>query len=187
MNATLAPPCAGIVLVFASGLAGCKTGGQPSAAPGVELASLAVTSSAFSSQHSIPVDYTCDGADKSPPLEWSAPPAGTRSFAILVEDPDAPTGTFTHFVAYNLPADARGLGEGVDPTTVGGATANNDFNRLGYSGPCPPKRELHHYNFRVFALNAPIDVKGEAKAGAVEDAMSGHVLAQGVLVGVFAH
>ena len=95
MNAILAFPCASVVLVFANGLAACKTGGQPSAAPGVELSSLAVTSKAFSSQHPIPVDYTCDGADKSPPIEWSAPPDGTRSFAIVVDDPDAPTGTFT--------------------------------------------------------------------------------------------
>ena len=187
MNATLAPACAGVVLILASGLAACRTGAQPSTAPGVELGSLAVTSRAFAPQHSIPVDYTCDGADRSPPIEWSAPPDGTRSFAVVVDDPDAPAGTFTHFVAYNLPADARGLGEGVDPASVGGATANNDFNRPGYAGPGPPKRELHRYNFRVFALNAPIDVKGDAKAGAVEEAMSGHVLAQGVLVGVFAH
>jgi Raf kinase inhibitor-like YbhB/YbcL family protein len=154
------------------------------AAPGAELASLAVTSSSLSAGM-IPVDYTCDGSDKSPQIAWSAAPAGTRSFAILVDDPDAPSGTFTHFVAYNIPGDVRALAEGADPSTSGGQVANNDFDRPGYSGPCPPKRELHHYHFRVFALNATIDVKPGARRGAVEEAMSGHVLAQGVLVGVF--
>jgi Raf kinase inhibitor-like YbhB/YbcL family protein len=153
----------------------------------VELGSLAVTSSSFSPMHEIPVDYTCDGADKSPPIAWSAPPAGTRSFAIVVDDPDAPSGTFTHFVAYNLPPDARALPEGADPSGLGGATTDNDFGRPGYAGPCPPKREIHHYNFRVFALNTPIEVKAGGKRGEVDGAMNGHVLAQGVLTAVFAH
>ena len=172
-------------VILGAASSGCKNGGQPSTAPGVELGSLAVTSNAFSSQHAIPVDNTCDGADRSPQLAWSAPPVGTRSFAIVVDDADAPGGTFTHFVAFNLPGDARALAEGADPATMGGGVAINDFNRPGYSGPCPPKRELHRYYFRVFALNAPIDVKSGASRGAAEEAMSGHVLAQGALMGFF--
>jgi Raf kinase inhibitor-like YbhB/YbcL family protein len=166
----------------------CKSGGgQPLVAPGVVLGSLTVTSSSFPSNGAIPVDYTCDGADKSPELRFSAPPAGTQSLAIVADDPDAPGGTFTHWVAYNLRGDLPALAEGADPATLGGAVGMNDFNRPGYAGPCPPKRELHHYYFRVFALNQPIGAQPGATREVVEGKMSGHVLAQGALVGVFSH
>ncbi len=167
---------------------GCKSGGgQPSTAPGTSLGSLTVTSSSFVSNGAIPVDYTCDGADKSPQLTFSAPPAGTQSFAIVADDPDAPGGTFTHWIAYNLPGGVRALAEGADPAALGGGVALNDFSRPGYAGPCPPKRELHHFHFRVFALNASIDVPTNATRDVVDAAMSHHVLAEGILVGVFSH
>jgi len=171
------------VLVFSSSAGqACKSGGgQPSSAPGVALGSLTVTSSSFASGGTIPVDYTCDGADKAPELTWSAPPAGTQSFAIVAEDPDAPGGTFTHWIAYNVRGDVRELPESTEPSTLGGAVGNNDFNRPGYSGPCPPKSELHRYSFHVFALNTPIDVKPGSTRAAVDEALSGHVLAHGAL------
>ncbi|HXN33655.1 MAG TPA: YbhB/YbcL family Raf kinase inhibitor-like protein [Polyangiaceae bacterium] len=180
--------CLALVAFGCSGGHGCKSGGgQPSPVPGVALGSLAVTSRSFPPSRAIPVDYTCDGADKSPQLTWSAPPAGTQTFAILAEDPDAPGGTFTHWIAYNVRGDARELPETADPSTLGGTVGNNDFNRPGYAGPCPPKGELHRYYFHVLALNAAIDVKPGATREAVDGALSGHVLAQGVLVGTFSH
>jgi Raf kinase inhibitor-like YbhB/YbcL family protein len=178
------------VLLLVAGAAshGCKSGGgQPSPPPGVALGTLTVTSTSFSSNGTVPVDQSCDGADKSPQLTFSAPPVGTQAFAIVAEDPDALSGTFTHWIVYNLPGDVRALAEGADPSTVGGTVGTNDFNRPGYSGPCPPKSELHHYFFRVFALNSTLDVKPGAARGAVDGAMSGHVLAEGTLVGLFSH
>jgi Raf kinase inhibitor-like YbhB/YbcL family protein len=169
-------------------LGACKSGGaQPSPPPGVTLASLAVTSKSFPSSSAIPVDYTCDGADRSPQLTWSAPPAGTRSLAVVVDDPDAPGGIFTHWLVFNLRADTLALAEAIDPGDLGTSVGINGFNRQGYSGPCPPRMELHHYFFRVFALDALLDAKPGANREAVDAAMSGHVLAEGALVGVFSH
>lgn len=167
---------------------GCRSGGgELSPAPGVRLSSLAVTSSSIPSSQAIPVDFTCDGADRLPQLAWSAPPPETKAFAILAEDPDAPGGLFTHWIAYNIPGDVRQLPEATDPVALGGAVGNNDFNRPGYSGPCPPKGELHRYYFRVFALNATVDTKPGPMRAAVDEALSGHVLARGALVGTFSH
>ena len=166
----------------------CRSGGaQWSPAPGVSLGSLTVTSSSFPTNGTIPVDYTCDGADKSPEITLSAPPAGTQSLAIIADDPDAPGGTFTHWIAYNLRADLRLFPEGGDPATVGGLVGTNDFNRVGYAGPCPPKRELHHYFFRALALNRLLDLNPNPTRQMVDSAMNGHVLAQGALMGVFSH
>lgn len=175
------------LIVFANAACnGCKSGGgQPSTPPGISLGSLTVTSSSFASNGAFPVDYTCDGADKSPQLTFSAPPAGTQTLAIVADDPDAPGGRFTHWIVYNLPGGVRALPDAADPTVLGGGVGMNDFNRPGYAGPCPPKRALHHYHFRVFALNAPIDVPPNAARDVVDGAMSGHVLAEGILMGVF--
>jgi hypothetical protein len=149
---------------------------------------LSVTSKAFAPNGAIPVDDSCDGADRSPPLVWSAPPEGTRAFAILVDDPDAIGGDFTHWLAYNLPPTTLGLPEGVDAAGLGGGEeGTNSFGRAGYAGPCPPRHEMHRYVFHVFALNAPLGLQAGASRGAVDEAMSQHVLAQGTLVGTFAH
>jgi Raf kinase inhibitor-like YbhB/YbcL family protein len=175
-------------LVMAGCFLGCGSGGRPSAPPGVTLATLSVTSKAFAPDGAIPIDSTCDGADRSPPLAWSAPPEGTRSLAVLVDDPDAVGGEFTHWLAYDIPPATVALPEGVDATTVGGKEGTNSFGRIGYAGPCPPRHEMHHYEFRVFALNAPLSslVPG-ATRDAVNAAMSQHVLGEGALVGTFAH
>ena len=165
---------------------GCKSSPQPAPPQGVTVASLTVTSHAFSSNGAIPVDCTCDGADRSPELAWSAPPSGTKSLAIVMDDPDA-SGGFTHWIVANLRSDSLSLPEGVDPSATGAIVGINGFNRPGYSGPCPPRRELHRYVFRVFALDAMLPTEANVARDAIDAAMSGHVLAEGALVGTFAH
>ena len=175
-------------LGFLIALTACRSGGgEALSPPGVTMASLTVTSRSFASNGEIPVDYTCDGANRSPQLTWSAPPPGTKSFAIVVEDPDAPSGAFTQWIVYNINADTRALPEGVDAATVGGSSGLNDFKRPGYGGPCPPQLEMHHYAFRVFALNSQLGEGPELDRDSFEAAMSGHVLAAGTLVGSFSH
>jgi Raf kinase inhibitor-like YbhB/YbcL family protein len=155
--------------------------------PGVAVQRLAVTSRSFSANGPIPVDYTCDGADHSPQLTWSAPPSGTKSFAILVVDPDAVGGEFIQWVAYNLKGDALAMPENTDASELGGVSGSNGFGRVGYSGPCPPKMELHSYAFRVYALDAVLAVRSGVTADDLSEAMNGHVLARGTLVGTFSH
>jgi Raf kinase inhibitor-like YbhB/YbcL family protein len=167
---------------------GCQSSStHPAAPPGVTIGSLTVTSTAFPPNGPIPVDFTCDGADRSPPVTWSAAPPGTQSIALLVDDPDAPGGTFVHWVAFNLPATMVTLPEGTDAASLGGLSGTNGFGRTGYAGPCPPRHEAHRYHFRVRALNATIDARAGASRDAVDAAMNGHVLAEGVLVGMFEH
>jgi hypothetical protein len=178
-------PLASAAFVFAC--SACGAGGGSLAPPGATMESIAVTSRSFASGGQIPVDYTCDGADRSPQLTWSAPPAGTESFAIEVEDPDAASGTFTHWIAYDLAGDARSVPEAVDVGAAGGSAGMNDFKRPGYGGPCPPHLEVHRYFFRVFALNAHVHPGPEPGRDAFDAALRGHVLAAGVLVGEFSH
>jgi Raf kinase inhibitor-like YbhB/YbcL family protein len=177
----------GLCLAVCTACNGCQPGGHPSTPPGVTLASITVTSTAFATNGPIPVDYTCDGADRSPPLTWSAAPSGTKSIAVLVDDPDAPGGDFVHWVAFNLPATMTSLAEGSDVAAMGGISGTNGFGRVGYGGPCPPRREMHRYNFRVLALNAALDVGPAATRDTVEAAMTGHVLGEGALVALFGH
>jgi Raf kinase inhibitor-like YbhB/YbcL family protein len=177
-------------LCWGIALAACHGGGgsgEVLAPPGTTMETLAVTSRSFPSNGEIPVDYTCDGANRSPQLTWSAPPPGTKSFAVVADDPDASGGNFTQWIAYNISADARSLPEAADPATVGGASGLNDFKRPGYGGPCPPQLEIHHYAFHVFALNTQLDVGPEPNRDSMDAAMSGHVLAVGTLVGSFSH
>jgi Raf kinase inhibitor-like YbhB/YbcL family protein len=159
----------------------------PSPPPGVGLLGLTVTSNSLAASRVIPVDFTCDGADKSPQITWSAPPDGSKSVAIVVEDPDAPGGTFVHWVVYNLGVDRQSLAESVDPTTVGGVVGLNDHHTEEYYGPCPPKEEIHQYYFRVFALDAVLPVPAGATKDTLYNAMHGHVLAEGYLVAQFSH
>ena len=177
-----------ISLALLAGPVACKSAMPgPSTPPGVTEASMTVTSSAFTSNGQIPVDYSCDGADRSPALTWSSPPEGTKSIAIILDDPDAPGGTFTHWIAFNLPPDARTLAEGVDPTTVGARLGENDFQSVGYRGPCPPKRELHRYFFHVYALDAQLDARDGVNREGIGAAMNRHLLGEGALVGTFSH
>src|SRR5579862_7903656 len=131
----------------------------PRPAPGVELASITVTSPAFTEGTRIPVDETCDGKDLMPEIVLSSPPDNTKSLLLLVEDPDAPNGTFTHMTAFNLSPDLRKLPGGTDLGPQAGTDARfgvNDFQVTRYSGPCPPKGEVHRYRWRVLAIDTTI-------------------------------
>ena len=146
---------------------------------------LRIVSDAFDDGGSIPATYTCDGEDVSPPLAWSAVPAGTASFALIVEDPDAPSGDFTHWLIYDLPAHATGLPDRVPTAPAlddGARQGRNDFKRAGYGGPCPPSGE-HRYVFTVYALDSVLGLPSEASKQELRDAMDGHVLAEGRLTG----
>lgn len=143
---------------------------------------------AFPAAGEIPKKFTCVGADVSPDLSWGDPPQGTRSFTLIMDDPDAPVGTFTHWVLYDLPANARQLPEAVNKggeVAGGGRQGRNDFGRIGYGGPCPPPGKAHRYFFKLYALDTVLNLKSSASRGEVERAMKGHVLAQAELMGRF--
>lgn len=141
-----------------------------------------LTSSAFTEGSIIPKKYTCDGEDISPALEWSSVPPGTLSLALIVDDPDAPIGTFVHWVLYDIPADATGLPEGVTGT---GTQGKSGFGKTGYGGPCPPKGPAHRYYFKLFALDITLSLKAGGTKADVEEAMHGHILAQGQVMGKY--
>ena len=147
-----------------------------------------LTTSAFEAGQAIPVEYSCAGANRSPALNWSGAPAGVGSFALIVEDPDAPSGTFIHWVVFNLPADATGIA-GETPRTPGlpdGALQGvNGMGRVGYMGPCPPPGKVHHYHFELFALDSKLDAKPGLDAAGLRAAMQGHIKANTELVGTF--
>lgn len=128
----------------------------------------------------IPVAFTCDGTDRSPALNWAEPPEGTKSFALVVDDPDAPSGLFRHWGVYDIPAETRSISSG---QTIG-KQAVNDFGKPGYGGPCPPQGHgPHHYHFKLFALDvATLDLPADPKVADVEQAARGHAVAQAELV-----
>jgi len=146
-----------------------------------------LTSTAFVEGEPIPSKYTCDGEDISPPLQWRDPPEGTRSFALIVDDPDAPIGTWVHWVLYNLPAGTRNLAEAIPPDAElsdGSRHGNSSWRRLGYGGPCPP-RGTHRYFFKLYALDTVLDLKAGANKKKLLRAMEGHILSQTELMGVY--
>ena len=149
-----------------------------------------LTTTAFKDGAPIPGKYTCDGVDVSPPLAWSGAPAGTRSFALIADDPDAPGGTWVHWVLYNLPAEVSELPENiakVESLDLGGARqGRTDFRRPGYGGPCPPPGPAHRYFFTLYALDARLELKAGAQKKDVEAAMQGHVLGSAQLMGTYA-
>ena len=154
-----------------------------------ELLPIVVKSPAFEDGQSIPRQYTADGADVSPPLTWSGVPEGTRSLVVLCEDPDAPRGTWTHWVLFDLAADARELAEATprQATLAGGAAqGTNDFGKVGYGGPAPPPGKPHRYYFKVTALDTRLGLAAGAKRQEVQRAMEGHVLGEGWLMGRYA-
>lgn len=164
----------------------------PSASPappeGTEPSTLELTSTAFSQGAEIPEKYTCDGVDVSPPLSWSSPPEGTESLALIMDDPDAPMGTWVHWVVYDIPPDRGSLPEGVpadEPLSDGSLQGKNGWQRDGYGGPCPPSGSSHRYVFTLYALDTELGLEAGATKGSVLDAMDGHVLAQGELIGTY--
>jgi Raf kinase inhibitor-like YbhB/YbcL family protein len=147
---------------------------------------LRLTTTAFTPGGDIPARFTCDGEDVSPALGWDGVPEGTRSFALVMDDPDAPRGTWQHWLVYRLPADARDLPEAVpadEALPAGARQGRNDFRRAGYGGPCPPPGPAHRYYFRLYALDIMLDVKPGAPRAALDRAMLGHILAEAALMG----
>jgi hypothetical protein len=150
---------------------------------------LTLTSRAFPHQGEIPRQYTCDGKDLSPPLEWSGLAAGTRSLALIVDDPDAPDPkapkmTWVHWVLYNIPPETAALKEAVRELPKGALEGSNDWGRTGYGGPCPPIGR-HRYFHKLYALDAVLPDLGRPGKAALEKAMKGHVLAEAQLVGTY--
>ena len=150
--------------------------------------SLTVTTSAFEAGAAIPAQYTCKGADVSPALNWSGAPAHTASFAIIMDDPDAPAGTWVHWVMWDIPQTTHALSQGVakrEQLPDGSRQGRNSFGKVGYNGPCPPAGQTHRYFFRVYALDMKLELGAHADRGALDAAMNGHVLAQGEYMGTF--
>lgn len=146
-----------------------------------------ITSSAFEDGGLMPTKYTCDGVDVSPPLQWEAVPEGTKSIAVMCDDPDAPIGTFVHWVIFGLPADTKELTENIptEKTLPNGAKqGTNGFRRIGYRGPCPPSG-THRYFFKIYALDTEPDLPAGAGKRDLLRAMEGHILAEGQLIGKY--
>ena len=141
---------------------------------------LEVESQAFREGDYIPQKYTCDGDNISPPLRWTGVPIGTNSFALIVDDPDAPLGTWVHWLIYDIPASESALPEAVQGLAVEG---QNDFLRIGFGGPCPPTGKPHRYYFRLYAMDLKLDLPAGIGRDELEKAMQGHVLAEGELMG----
>ena len=146
-----------------------------------------LTSKAFDNKGIIPSQFTCDGRDISPPLNWSAPPANTKSLALICDDPDAPGKTWVHWVIYNLPPSTRSLSEAVPGGSKipgGGLQGINDFKKLSYGGPCPPGG-THRYFFKLYALDKMLDLEPGTTKTELEAAMKGHIIDRGELMGYY--
>ncbi|MGC8786150.1 MAG: YbhB/YbcL family Raf kinase inhibitor-like protein [Anaerolineae bacterium] len=179
-----------LIALLAFALSNCGPGPAPIATPtkppqASPSVSFALTSNAFQAGQAIPQRYTCDGEDISPSLQWSEPPPGTKSFALIVDDPDARG--WVHWLLYNLPARARILPEAVPASAElpdGSRQGRNSWGKLQYGGPCPPSG-THRYSFRLYALDTVLDLPAGANAATLQRAMDGHVLAQAELIGLY--
>jgi len=160
---------------------------EPTETP-LQVKSIELKSAAFQQGQSIPIDLTCTGQDSSPELSWSAPPLETHTLALVMDDPDAPGGTWQHWLVYNIPGNSRSLSgtqpakERLENTALQGT---NDFEKLGYNGPCPPPGNNHRYYIRLYALNKQLELKAGASRNDLDQAMQGHIIAQGELMGTF--
>jgi len=147
-----------------------------------------LASSALRQNDRIGKEYTCEGSDMSVPLSWEGAPAGTKSFALIADDPDAPRGPWVHWVLYDIPADVRELSAGIgreESLQNGAKQGKNDFGKTGYGGPCPPGGPAHHYHFRLYALDQMTGLKSRATKDHLLGAMKGHVLAETQLIGTY--
>jgi len=174
-------------LLTAAGACAQAQGPGPSVSAGKRLASITVTSKSFTSNGQIPVDLSCDGKDLSPQLTWSSPPDGTKALVIIVDDPDASLGAFTHWLVIDLPPTEVMLAAGVDPATLGAKVGQNDSHNVHYNGPCPPRGEMHRHQFTIYAADYVLPLSEGATRADVDEALSGHVLGVGTLVGLFGH
>ncbi len=162
--------------------------GAQGGAKGAVSVAFTLRSPDFASGGEIPKQFTCSGEDRSPALEWTGAPAGTKSFALIADDPDAPAGTWVHWVIFNIPSTASGLHGGVekrDQLTDGARQGQNDFRKIGYNGPCPPPGKPHRYFFKLYALNAELTLSSGAGKADLESAMEGHILGKAEWMGTF--
>lgn len=153
-----------------------------------EVKSIQISSPAFANGATIPKKYTCEGEDVSPPLNWGPAPEGTKSFALISEDPDAPSGTWVHWVIYDIPAEVNEFSENIAKSEVvsnGVKQGLNDFEKIGYGGPCPPAGKAHRYFFKIYALDSYINLKSGARKEELIKAIQNHVLAEGQLIGTY--
>ena len=167
-----------LALGFLVTAAACGGGG--SGTQSAATARMSLSSSAFTENATIPSQFTCDGLNESPPLNWSAPPSGTQSIALILEDLDR---SFLHWLAYDLPPTQTSVDAGYAPSL----TAVNDFNKLGYDGPCPPAREQHRYRFTVLALRTRAQVSGQVSGKSLAHQLQSAPLARGELNGTYKH
>lgn len=181
MNRKAGTILAGVILLLCFGLAE----GALSAQKGGRM--MKITSSAFKEGQMIPSRYTCDGQDISPPLEWDQVPDGTKSFALICDDPDAPRGTWVHWVVYDIPPGVKNLPENVRPDREPGSgirQGKNDWPKIGYGGPCPPSG-IHRYYFKLYALDTMLNLKPGATKEQLLQAMKGHILGEAQLMGKY--
>jgi Raf kinase inhibitor-like YbhB/YbcL family protein len=165
------------------------SGGCPKADEPADTSAIELKSDAFDHEMEIPAKYTCEGEDISPDLVWSKPPEGTVELALICDDPDAPMGTWTHWVMYGIPADTGGFEEAfpdLEQTKSGILQGENSWGKIGYGGPCPPKGKPHRYFFKLFALDKALDLKPGMDKEALEKAMKGHIIGYGELMGTYA-
>ena len=185
------PPCKrynhwflGFALLYLAIIgAGCGRGAIEPASEGDQTMALDFTSSAFDQGGNIPQKYTCDGANLSSPLVWSGVPEDTQSLALIVDDPDAPGRTYVHWVLFNISPEQDGLPEGVQDV---GVLGSNNRNQPSYTGPCPPSGPAHRYFFKLYALDSQLNLQRGASKAELLDAMDGHIVAQGELMGKYA-
>jgi Raf kinase inhibitor-like YbhB/YbcL family protein len=165
--------------------AGCADNAKTAQEPALTIH---IISPAFADGQPIPDKYTCAGLNVSPPFAWADAPVGTKSFALIADDPDAPGGTWVHWVIYNLPPTLTALAENTPklPELSGGAKQGlNDFGQAGYGGPCPPPGKPHRYFFKIYALDTTLDLNSGATKKELLKAMGGHALAEGQLWGTY--
>jgi Raf kinase inhibitor-like YbhB/YbcL family protein len=175
-----------VLVVFLPTVVACA--GEASQTQEEVMMTLSLSSTAFQEGDMIPVKYTCDGQNISPPIMWGELSSKTEAFALIVDDPDAPAGVFTHWVLFNIPGDVHQLEEGIltqEELQNGALQGKNDFGRIGYDGPCPPHGAIHRYRFTVYALDKSLDLKSGSSKKQLLDAMKGHILAQGQFIGTY--
>lgn len=153
----------------------------------MSMSTLALTSPSFTHKTRLPVDFTCDGTDISPELNWSGIPANTESFALIVSDPDAPSGTFYHWIVYDIPKTTTGLPEGVKTLPAQTKQGKNSAGNNEYMGACPPKGKDHHYIFTLYALNKKLDLPPGIDAKTLLQAMQNHITGKTELIAIYSH
>jgi Raf kinase inhibitor-like YbhB/YbcL family protein len=177
-----------LALILVGALLLLRRHGRADIAHGQTQRSITVETSSFSSDNNIPTRFTCDGAGLSPEIHWPSPPSGARSLAIVMDDPDAPLG-FVHWLVYDIPVDAQEIAEGASSQAAlphGAVEGINSSDAIAYTGPCPPGAKPHHYVFRLYVLDVPLDLRSGKNKEQLAAAVKDHVLAEGKLTGLYA-